>query len=183
MPVISDLPTWISLSSSLLQARPTTVSFPESTMEQTADISEQTRITTRYSTIKPKADSKSRRTGTGAEDAADHKNIDADSNKKKARFMVKTHDTVSGSTLVFKTSKASDLGMVMRTLHGLGADMAGLPRSKEADTVKTAVEAEGEKYISPPANASASAAGGISGEEGGDGKASGSKKKKKGKKR
>jgi len=100
--------------------------------------------------------------------------------KKKAGFMVKTHDTASNSTYVFRTTKASDLGMVMRTLHGLGADMAGVVRSKTTEPAKGVTDEE-KDVAAPAATASTAVASAVAGDE--DGKTAGSKKKKKGKKR
>jgi len=162
MPEISDLPTWLSLSSSLLQARPTT-----------------TRITSKYTVLSSaKSRKRIKKDGKGdTEESTAKSENESTASKRRATFTIKTHDTVSGSTLVYKTTKASDLGMVMRNLGGLSSDMAGVARSVvTTGTSDTAmVEAGEEEETSALAAPSAAAAA-----EGGESTGK-SKKKKKGK--
>ncbi|KAI4723747.1 hypothetical protein E4T49_08526 [Aureobasidium sp. EXF-10728] len=143
MPYFTSSEEWQRQSALLLQARPTT-----------------TRITTKYHI--PSANTISSTPPSSTDAAA------ATEQKPTVAFLeLKTYDSVSGTTLKYKTDKAAEVGRLIAAMGTLGREMAALPEKKE-DVVMADVGAEG---IETPVEAAAPAA-----------QTTASKKKKKGKK-
>jgi len=143
----------------------------------------QARITTKYTVLpsESKKRSKARKKEGKSSQQDDKSKSDIAVARRRGRFTIKTHDTASAVTLVHHTNKASDLGLVMRNLGGLGADMAGMARSTAAATSSSVLvdpragtETPKEEQVAGPSVGAAAA----SGDKAGDSK---SKKKKKGK--
>ncbi|TVY24786.1 Uncharacterized protein LHYA1_G006832 [Lachnellula hyalina] len=157
MPYLATAQEWLTQSTLLLQARPST-----------------TRITTKYthaSTIAKKSKSKPRRNAPPTESTA--------------LLTLKTYDPASGATLKYETDKAAEVGRLMMILGRLGRGMAGLEVREEGaeGEVKEEVKEEGRedgKVLGGAGDGKAAQQGGkaAGGAAGGGGKG----KKKKGKK-
>lgn len=87
----------------------------------------QTRITTKYTTLDPLKPSKSKRTASAQPPVP----TTAASQPARAYLTLKAHDTASGVTLKYKTTKQQEVGRLFASLGRLGRFMAGLPELKE----------------------------------------------------
>ncbi|TQS37476.1 hypothetical protein Golomagni_02045 [Golovinomyces magnicellulatus] len=147
MPYYSTAQEWLTQSTLLLQARPTT-----------------TRITTKYTIphssktyskgqkienskkkpIKDISNSDNRRIiNTPNDDAATNLNTatattnpNTTATTKIAYLTLKTYDPVSGATLKYKTNKAAEVGRLVQIMGRLGKGMAGL-EMKETEIVSS----------------------------------------------
>ncbi|KAG9191427.1 hypothetical protein G6011_09515 [Alternaria panax] len=171
MPYFDTSAEWYEQSSLLLKARPTT-----------------TRITSKYSVLKPTASKIKKRQKYEEKRAA--RAADATDNTQRATspppqpqnpeevtvfFTLKTYDPESGTCLQYETNKGAEVGRLIGNLGRLGRHMAALPETAE----DLSVPAGGERAATPQVD------------EGGDvkmggvpaaGTGAGGKKKKKGKK-
>lgn len=119
MPYLGTAQEWLTQSTLLLQARPST-----------------TRITTKYTLLTP---SKSKAAPpTTTESSAPSTKPDP----PRATLTLKTYDPRSGSTLKYKTTKAAEVSRLIQILGRLARPMAGLPVLFEED-ISTAGGAAG----------------------------------------
>jgi len=155
MPYLETAQQWLTQSTLLLQARPTT-----------------TRITTKY-TIKPPP--------TALLTPTESKPLPKPTESSKpepprATLTLKTYDPASGTTLKYSTTKQAEVSRLIQILGRLARPMAGLAEVKEelvdGETVGTPVT----EIVSVVAQGK-----GAQG-AGGQGQGAGGKKKKKGKK-
>ncbi|KAH6680788.1 signal recognition particle 9 kDa protein-domain-containing protein [Halenospora varia] len=168
MPYLETAQQWLTQSTLLLQARPST-----------------TRITTKYTIPNPSTLSKR---AAKSKPRPSHPSTTQDPNQPaqiQATLTLKTYDPASGTTLKYSTNKAAEVGRLIQILGRLARPMAGLAVVKEEDVVMgggggevgsgvaTPVVKEEEKVLSGPGAQGKAPVGG-----GGGGKG----KKKKGKK-
>ncbi|KAG9230071.1 signal recognition particle 9 kDa protein-domain-containing protein [Amylocarpus encephaloides] len=166
MPTLATAPEWLTQSSLLLQARPST-----------------TRITTKYSfPRRPNPLSKSKSKSTPPEPSA----TPSSKPPPAATLTLKTYDPTSGATLKYQTNKAAEVGRLIQILGRLARPMAGLPGLKEEDIAMleapTGGEAGGSGIATPIVEAEKPLGGGAAKGNAPAGGASGKKGKKKGKK-
>ncbi|KAF2809039.1 uncharacterized protein BDZ99DRAFT_444994 [Mytilinidion resinicola] len=172
MPRFSTSAEWLSQSSLLLKARPTS-----------------TRISSKYSVLSPKASkvSKSRKkaaTLTASEPAAAPASDDVSATPTPTRaniatFTLKTYDPASGTCLKYQTNKAAEVGRLVGSLGKLARVMAALPEVVE--DLSAPIDQAGTHTPVPEGVGKDVKAGDAKGPPGGGG-AGGGKKKKKGKK-
>ncbi|KAF8854659.1 hypothetical protein BDZ45DRAFT_656261 [Acephala macrosclerotiorum] len=161
MPYLKTAQEWLTQSTLLLQARPST-----------------TRITSKY-TITSKASNNSKLKPKLATDST----TTTPSLPPPATLTLKTYDPASGVTLKYTTNKAAEVGRLIQILGRLARPMSGLPEVKE-DVPLLGAEIKVEEGSGPgtPALESVPAVQGggkAGGQQGGQG---GKKGKKKGKK-
>ncbi|KAF2011455.1 hypothetical protein BU24DRAFT_426539 [Aaosphaeria arxii CBS 175.79] len=163
MPYLETSAEWYEQSSLLLKARPST-----------------TRITSKYTVLKPSASKvskrerfASKRSERGGSATGSPPPTVQNPEEPVATFKLKTYDPVSGTCLQYETNKAAEVGRLIGTLSRLGRHQAALPELPEDLT--QAASAEG---ISTPVVESDQKLGAPAAEQ----KAAGGKKKKKGKK-
>ncbi|CAL3969257.1 hypothetical protein PZA11_006149 [Diplocarpon coronariae] len=104
MPLLPTAQSWLTQSTLLLQARPST-----------------TRITSKYTVSPPstKSNSKSAPQTTPS--------TTTDPAAPRATLTLKTYDPVSGTTLKYETNKAAEVSRLIQILGRLARPMAGLP--------------------------------------------------------
>ncbi|KAF2706090.1 hypothetical protein K504DRAFT_387046 [Pleomassaria siparia CBS 279.74] len=167
MPYFKTNTEWYEQSSLLLKARPTT-----------------TRITSKYSVLKPTASKVQKRQKYAAKVAAKSKSTTDTSSpppqsqnleEPTATFTLKTYDPISGACLQYETTKAAEVGRLIGSLGRLGRYMAALPEVAEELSVSTENAGISTPAVEKDTKAGASAADPKAGGGGG-------KKKKKGKK-
>ncbi|KAF2646178.1 hypothetical protein P280DRAFT_544573 [Massarina eburnea CBS 473.64] len=172
MPYFKTSTEWFDQSSLLLKARPTT-----------------TRITSKYTVLKPSASKiKKRQKYLEKKAARPAKAEEAprtsspppaapaqDPEEPTATFTLKTFDPDSGTCLQYETAKAAEVGRLIGSLGRLGRHMAALPEVAEDLSAGADVAATG---TSTPKVEEDAKMGGVPAEQ----KTGGGKKKKKGKK-
>ncbi|PSS12990.1 hypothetical protein M430DRAFT_143510 [Amorphotheca resinae ATCC 22711] len=170
MPYLDKAETWLTQSTLLLQARPST-----------------TRITTKYTLLDPSKPSKSAsrkpKPSTKANNPEDPASAPSTtpapaSEPIRATLTLKTYDPASGTTLKYSTTKAAEVSRLIQILGRLGRPMAGLPEVKEDIAMVDATPAESGSGVATPVLETPGAAAGKPGQGGGGAK----KGKKKGKK-
>ncbi|OCL03920.1 hypothetical protein AOQ84DRAFT_325140 [Glonium stellatum] len=115
MPYFTTSSEWVEQSSLLLKARPTT-----------------TRITSKYSVLKPNA-SKVRKQKEKSAIKSSSKTPPSEPSATsgvasfQASFILKTYDPESGTCLKYRTDKAAEVGRLVGSLGKLGRHMAALP--------------------------------------------------------
>ncbi|KZM26541.1 uncharacterized protein EKO05_0005539 [Ascochyta rabiei] len=123
MPYLNTSTEWYEQSSLLLKARPTS-----------------TRITSKYTVLKPSASKVKKREKYAAKQAAKPANTSRTSSpppqsqnpqEVTATFVLKTYDPVSGTCLQYETTKAAEVGRLVSSLGRLGREMAALPEAIE----------------------------------------------------
>ncbi|KAF2004285.1 hypothetical protein P154DRAFT_560752 [Amniculicola lignicola CBS 123094] len=124
MPYLKTSTEWYEQSSLLLKARPTT-----------------TRITSKYSVLKPSSSKIAKREAYAAKRAARASTTSpppqsqappqANPEEPTATFRLKTYDPVSGTCLQYETNKAAEVGRLIGRLGMLGRGMAGLEEGEE----------------------------------------------------
>lgn len=188
MPFIETSQEWLTLSSQLLEARPTTVHSTPSTNPSLQQVNlttlphAQTRITTKYSITRAKARAAAKKTTTTTTDPDTPMPDAAASKPPRGKLILKTFDPASGVCLKYKTAKAAEVGRLVQMLGSLGRNMGGL---KAAPMIAAAVEEDAAATAagaSTPVGAPAAGAGGAAGAAVGGGDGAKGKKKKKGKK-
>ncbi|KAG0648657.1 hypothetical protein D0Z07_4919 [Hyphodiscus hymeniophilus] len=131
MPYLETAQQWLTQSTLLLQARPST-----------------TRITTKY-TIKPIPDpsnpdrSKPRKTKPSTTSSEPASVPTQAPEPIRAVLILKTYDPVSGTTLKYSTTKAAEVSRLIQILGRLARPMAGLPEVKEDVVMLDGGEGEG----------------------------------------
>ncbi|KAK2627266.1 hypothetical protein QTJ16_003232 [Diplocarpon rosae] len=152
MPYLPTAQSWLTQSTLLLQARPST-----------------TRITSKYTLSPPssKSNPKSAHQTTSS--------TTTDPAAPRATLTLKTYDPASGTTLKYQTNKAAEVSRLIQILGRLARPMAGLPEIevKEEGVVKD----EELEESTPVVPAAVNAKGGQAQQQVGKGKG-----KKKGKK-
>ncbi|KAH0547576.1 hypothetical protein FGG08_000301 [Glutinoglossum americanum] len=137
MPYLPTAAAWLTQSSLLIQARPST-----------------TKITTRYShPKKKKKPSSSPDTTTTDSTTAPPKA------PKPATLILKTYDPVSGTCLKYQTDRAAEVGRLVASLGRAGRIMAALPVSEDtvmgdAPAATTAAKEEATTTNAPVPEAS-----------------------------
>jgi hypothetical protein len=194
MPYLETAQSWLTQSTLLLKARPSTVCLPFSRLAKPLEFPpypyltiSQTLITTKY-TISPPSSSKkfkSRKTKSSAtsssEPAAATPNTQPDA--PRAALTLKTYDPVSGATLKYSTNKAAEVSRLIQILGRLARPMSGLPEVKEdVGMVAAGVEGEGSGAGTPAVESVPAVVGGGKPGQQAQGGGAGGKKKKKGKK-
>ncbi|CZR57308.1 uncharacterized protein PAC_07197 [Phialocephala subalpina] len=160
MPYLKTAQEWLTQSTLLLQARPST-----------------TRITSKY-TIASKSSRSRLKSKTTAESTT------TPAPPPLATLTLKTYDPTSGVTLKYTTNKAAEVGRLIQILGRLARPMSGLPEIKEEALLgaETLIKAEEGSGPGTPALESVPTVQG-GGKAGGQGGGQGGKKgKKKGKK-
>ncbi|KAJ8117381.1 hypothetical protein OPT61_g1421 [Boeremia exigua] len=122
MPYLSTSTEWYEQSSLLLKARPTS-----------------TRITSKYTVLKPSASKIKKREKYAAKQAAKSTDTSrtsspppqSNSQEATATFVLKTYDPVSGTCLQYETTKGAEVGRLVNSLGRLGREMAALPEVPE----------------------------------------------------
>lgn len=151
----------------------------------------QTRITSKYTVLKPTASKIKKRQKYLEKKAArpakqsqpeqqqqQQTSSATDPTEPTTTFTLKTYDPESGICLQYQTSKAAEVGRLIGSLGRLGRHMAALPEIEESASAPVAgKEDEDVKTADAPAPAAAAAAAAVEQKPGGGGK-----KKKKGKK-
>ncbi|KAF1957829.1 hypothetical protein CC80DRAFT_592312 [Byssothecium circinans] len=172
MPYFKTSTEWFEQSSLLLKARPTT-----------------TRITSKYTVLKPSASKIKKRQKYLEKRASRPSELShttsppppapavQDPEEPTATFTLKTYDPESGTCLQYQTAKAAEVGRLVGSLGRLGRHMAALPEVAE-DVGVAAVGGDGATGTSTPRVEEEVKVGAGSGEQ----KSGGGKKKKKGKK-
>ncbi|KAF2025353.1 hypothetical protein EK21DRAFT_76671 [Setomelanomma holmii] len=175
MPYFKTSAEWYEQSSLLLKARPTT-----------------TRITSKYSVLKPTASKVAKRKSY----AAKHTDKPADTSRTASpppqpqspeepttTFMLKTYDPESGTCLQYETNKAAEVGRLIGNLGRLGRSMAALPEALE-DSSAPAESGDGISTPKLDENGDVKMGGMLADPKAGvsTGAVGGGKKKKKGKK-
>ncbi|KAJ4400852.1 hypothetical protein N0V91_008361 [Didymella pomorum] len=167
MPYLKSSTEWYEQSSLLLKARPTS-----------------TRITSKYTVLKPSASKIKKREKYLAKQTAKPADTSRTSSpppqsnptEVTATFVLKTYDPVSGTCLQYETTKGAEVGRLVNSLGRLGREMAALPEAiddlsapQDAGVATPGVDEAGDvKMGGVPVPAAAGTGGG--------------KKKKKGKK-
>ncbi|EOA87484.1 uncharacterized protein SETTUDRAFT_179207 [Exserohilum turcica Et28A] len=169
MPYFATSAEWYEQSSLLLKARPTT-----------------TRITSKYSVLKPTASKIKKRQKYEEKKAA--RPVDTtrasspppaqDPEEVTATFTLKTYDPESGTCLQYQTNKGAEVGRLIGNLGRLGRHMAALPETTE----DLSMPAGGENTSTPQVDESGDVKMGGTAPEPKAGAGTGGKKKKKGKK-
>ncbi|EPE33730.1 hypothetical protein GLAREA_06743 [Glarea lozoyensis ATCC 20868] len=158
MPNLPTAQEWLTQSTLLLQARPST-----------------TRITTKYShPRRPNPLSKPKPTPSTTTPSDP---TTAPSKTPTSTLTLKTYDPISGATLKYTTDKAQEVGRLIQILGRLARGMAGLEMKEEEVVVK---KEEGVEEVGTPGGEVDRQIGGAKGPAGGGG--GGKKKKGKGKK-
>ncbi|KUJ21949.1 uncharacterized protein LY89DRAFT_547168, partial [Mollisia scopiformis] len=111
MPYLDTAQQWLTQSTLLLKARPST-----------------TRISTKY-TISPPTSKSSSKTKPQPDQTTPTPNTP--SNPPPAILTLKTYDPASGVTLKYSTNKAAEVSRLIQILGRLARPMAGLPEMKE----------------------------------------------------
>ncbi|KAF2997070.1 hypothetical protein E8E13_002266 [Curvularia kusanoi] len=122
MPYLKTSTEWYEQSSLLLKARPTS-----------------TRITSKYTVLKPSASKIKKREKYAAKQAAKPADTSRASSPPPqsnpqdatATFVLKTYDPVSGTCLQYETTKGAEVGRLINSLGRLGREMAALPQAIE----------------------------------------------------
>ncbi|OSS44703.1 hypothetical protein B5807_10544 [Epicoccum nigrum] len=119
MPYLKTSTEWYEQSSLLLKARPTS-----------------TRITSKYTVLKPSASKIKKRQKYAAKQAAKPDTARTSSPPPQsspqdatATFVLKTYDPVSGTCLQYETTKGAEVGRLINSLGRLGREMAALPQA------------------------------------------------------
>ncbi|KAH8672734.1 signal recognition particle 9 kDa protein-domain-containing protein [Tricladium varicosporioides] len=118
MPYLETAQQWLTQSTLLLQARPST-----------------TRITTKYTIPNPSTLSKR---AAKSKPRPSHPTTVSDPSQPSATFAtltLKTYDPASGTTLKYSTNKAAEVGRLIQILGRLARPMAGLAVVKDEDVV------------------------------------------------
>ncbi|KAL1798051.1 hypothetical protein ACET3X_004657 [Alternaria dauci] len=169
MPYFATSQEWYEQSSLLLKARPTT-----------------TRITSKYSVLKPTASKIKKRQKYEEKRAARPADTSRASSPPPPQsqpnpeevtvfFRLKTYDPESGTCLQYETNKGAEVGRLIGNLGRLGRHMAALPETMD----DLSVPAGGERAATPLVDESGDVKmGGVPAA----GTGAGGKKKKKGKK-
>ncbi|KAL1598459.1 hypothetical protein SLS59_006743 [Nothophoma quercina] len=122
MPYLKTSTEWYEQSSLLLKARPTS-----------------TRITSKYTVLKPSASKIKKREKYATKQAAKPADTSRTSSpppqsnpeEVTATFVLKTYDPVSGTCLQYETIKGAEVGRLVSSLGRLGREMAALPEAIE----------------------------------------------------
>ncbi|EAT76553.1 hypothetical protein HBI56_213640 [Parastagonospora nodorum] len=171
MPYFKTSAEWYEQSSLLLKARPTT-----------------TRITSKYTVLKPSASKiEKRRSYAAKQPAKSEESARASSPQPQAQkpedptstFTLKTYDPESGTCLQYETNKAAEVGRLIGNLGRLGREMAALPEIPED---LSAQAGSGEGVSTPKVDESGDVKMGGVPADPKAGAGAGGKKKKKGKK-
>ncbi|KAF2762854.1 hypothetical protein EJ05DRAFT_506525 [Pseudovirgaria hyperparasitica] len=122
MPQFETSQEWLTQSSLLLQARPTT-----------------TRITSKYNVLSPTSAKITKKRSkrplkTNPESTTTTTTTATPPEAPLAAFILKTYDPVSGACLKYKTDKAAEVGRLVGCLGRLGRSMAALPEMGEDQT-------------------------------------------------
>jgi len=176
MPYLDTAQQWLTQSTLLLQARPST-----------------TRITTKYTITPPNSRSskKARKTKTEPDSTPASASTTTPSTLPPATLTLKTYDPASGVTLKYSTNKAAEVSRLIQILGRLARPMAGLPEVKEdVHTLASGLGGEVAEGSGPgtpaveivPSIVGGGKAGGGQQQGGGQGGQGGKKGKKKGKK-
>jgi len=174
MPYLETAQSWLTQSTLLLKARPST-----------------TRMTTKYTITTPTDPSKVKPRKAKASSTTPDEPSTATpataSDAPRATLTLKTFDPASGATLKYRTNKAAEVSRLIQILGRLARPMSGLPEVKEDVPMVSAGaggdgEGSGAGGVGTPTveNVPAVAGGGKPGQQAGGGL--GGKKKKKGKK-
>ncbi|KAF4636790.1 hypothetical protein G7Y89_g1288 [Cudoniella acicularis] len=183
MPYLETAQLWLTQSTLLLQARPSTVSALPPFMPPKSDYT-QTRITTKYNVPHPK-NSKSKSKPRVAKPTTTSAASDASTPAPVvATLTLKTYDPVSGTTLKYSTDKAAEVGRLIQILGRLARPMAGLPELKEDESTVVGAGGEAGSGVATPVVEAEKTlgAGAQGGKANAGGGAGGKKGKKKGKK-
>lgn len=140
MPHFKTSTEWYEQSSLLLKACPTTVGCPiKPAINRRLKVS-QTRITSKYTVLKP-TPSKIKKRQKYLEKKAAKPNASSRSSSPPPQapnpeeptvtFVLKTYDPDSGTCLQYETGKAAEVGRLIGSLGRLGRHMAALPEIAE----------------------------------------------------
>ena len=133
MAYFNDAQAYIQNSMLLLSARPNTVRQTIRALHKfNADVVFQTRITTTFSTMRPKPAKV-----VGEESGS--------ASAPRSMLVFKTYDPASGTTLKFRTDKASEIGRLVTGMRKCGKHMANIPEAKggEEPEVESATAVRG----------------------------------------
>ncbi|RKF66793.1 putative wd repeat protein [Golovinomyces cichoracearum] len=151
MPYYATAQEWLTQSTLLLQARPTTTRI---TTKYTIPRSSKTRSkgpkieNSKKKPIKDTSNSGNSRiintsndgAATNLNNTAATTNSNTTETTKIANLTLKTYDPVSGATLKYKTNKAAEVGRLVQIMGRLGKGMAGLEMKEKEIVISEVLE-------------------------------------------
>ncbi|OAK93853.1 hypothetical protein IQ06DRAFT_261539 [Phaeosphaeriaceae sp. SRC1lsM3a] len=172
MPYFKTSAEWYEQSSLLLKARPTS-----------------TRITSKYTVLKPSASKIQKRQKYAAKQSSKSDDTarasspnpqSQNTEEPTTTFILKTYDPESGTCLQYETNKAAEVGRLIGNLGRLGREMAALPEALDDLSAPTGT---GDGVSTPRLDEGGDVKmGGVPSEPKAGASGAGGKKKKKGKK-